>query len=208
MKEDDRVTKEQEEKKRLMDEALAVAASAKKAQQERAMKVEAEKAEKKRLSDEASAITTALASSLNEKATISEEKPPVIPSDKKNEEIQMVEGTETDTSTEGDTTKPSEPPTAADAWVSVQCRLVNAGAAGLKVAADVGANLAAATAEVTRTSLQKVAFDVPLPPFLSQPQPLIYTLTQHTPYPCTHVLTTTIGIRSHENYRSSVCFCG
>ena len=152
MKEDDRATKEQEEKKRLMDEALAVAAAAKKAQQERALKEEAEKAEKKRLSDDSAAVTATLASSLNEKATISEEKPLVIPNEKKNEEIPIVEGSETENLTEGDTTKQTEQA----AWVSVQCRLVNAGAAGLKVAADVGANIAAATAEVTRTSLQKV----------------------------------------------------
>ena len=127
-----------------------MAASAKKAQQERAIKEEAEKAEKKRLLDEAAAT---LASSLNEKATIiSDDKPPVVPNDATSDSIQTIEGTETVTTSEGDATTQSEPA----AWVSVQCRLVNAGAAGLKVAADVGANLAAATAEVTRTSLQKV----------------------------------------------------
>ena len=170
MKEEDRATKEQEEKKRLMDEALAVAAAAKKAQQERALKEEADKAEKKRLSDESAVATATLASSLTEKATISEEKPQVIP----NEEISIVEGTETENLTEGDTTKQTEQA----AWVSVQCRLVNAGAAGLKVAADVGANIAAATAEVTRTSLQKVILVDISPPSLT----FTDTYTYLTPY--------------------------
>lgn len=178
MKEDDRdrATKEQEEKKRLMDEALAVAAAAKKAQQERALK---EEVEKKRLSDEAAASTATLTTSLNEKATISEEKALDIPNEKKNEEILNVEGIETENLTEGDTTKSSEQA----AWVSVQCRLVNAGAAGLKVAADVGANIAAATAEVTRTSLQKVII------FVISSSSLTFTDTQiyHLIHPLTPI---------------------
>ena len=71
------------------------------------------------------------------------EVPPSTDVDTTNEDGEIVDDVEPVESAEG--TKPG----ALASWV-------NAGAAGLKVAAGVGANLATATAEMTRTSIQKV----------------------------------------------------
>jgi hypothetical protein len=134
---EERVAKEQAEKRKLADEAMAVAAAAKKAQQERA------EAERKRLSEE----TEALSASLTQQAAIdappSCETKPVVDAQKEDEDTVAEASTVDDAELLADGTDATAKPGLVASWVT-------AGAAGLKVAAGV-----AATA--TRASIVKVS---------------------------------------------------
>ena len=141
---EERAAKEQTEKRKLADEAMAVAAAAKKAQQERA------EAERKRLSEETEAPPVSLTQQVDIGVPPSAETRPVTETPTEEEETDAEASAVDDTEPPVGESETTAKPGLVASWVT-------AGAAGLKVAAGVGANLAAATATATRASIVKVS---------------------------------------------------
>jgi hypothetical protein len=143
---DDRAAKEAAERKRLANEALAAAAAAKKAQQERAAKAQQETATETPPPPPPAAAAAAPAAA--------DETPAAADAPSTDEDAATPAEASAATAEGDDEGAPAPAP--APAAPGLVASWVSAGTAGLKVAAGVGANLAAGAAEATRTSLIKV----------------------------------------------------
>ena len=158
MIDDERTAKEAAERKRLANEALAAAAAAKKAQQERAAKAQETAAADTPPPAPAAPIDETLATA---EVPLNDEVAAAVAATTATADAAPADAATADASTADAATADAEDDEGESAAVAAKppglvASWVSAGSAGLKVAAGVGANLAAGAAEATRSSLIKV----------------------------------------------------